>query len=216
MALADDWKSIPLKVRVALAIALLFLLLVAYWFYFLAPVMAKKADLDRRIQELDENVTIRERVVTEKDRYLKEVKRLNEVFTEAVMRLPDQREIPSLFHAISVAGKEAGLEFLLFEPAPHPKKAKGTGNRTSKGGKKGGAKETEPFYDEIPIKVKVLGNFVDIVYFFDRVAKLPRIVHVSDVQLGEGKYGPGKRRIITTSYTLTTYVFRGIKGHEGK
>jgi len=61
-----------------------------------------------------------------------------------------------------------------------------------------------------------MGNFVDTMYFFDRIAKLPRIVHITDVQMGEGKYGPGKRRLITTSYTLTTYMFKEEKGHERK
>jgi len=203
-------------------VAVLFILIiVAYWFYLLGPVMAKRAELGRKIQEIDEKIAVKGRIAAQKPRYLQELKKLDEAFREAVMRLPDRREIPGLFHSVSVAGKEVGLEFLLFEPAPPPKESDTSGKKAQKEEKKGAegkeAKAAEPrFYEEIPIKVKVMGNFVDTMYFFDRIAKLPRIVHITDVQMGEGKYGPGKRRLITTSYTLTTYMFKEEKGHERK
>ncbi|HOJ52411.1 MAG TPA: type 4a pilus biogenesis protein PilO [Syntrophales bacterium] len=239
MAIADDWKKMPMKTRVAIVAGLYLLAVIGYWFYLLGPVMAKRSQLQGQIKELNEKIADRERVVKEKDRYLSEVRKLEEMFREAVIRLPDRREIPGLFHAVSVAGKEAGLEFLLFEPAPpkveagkakpgeevraamkpSDKRAEEQEKKETKGTApaKGGERE-EKFYEEIPVKVKVMGNFVDTVYFFDRVAKLPRIVHISDVQMGEGKYGAGKRRIIATSCTLKTYMFKetGKKGNEKK
>lgn len=239
MAIADDWKKMPLKVRVAIVAGLYALIVVVFYLYLLSPLLATRTKLMGQINELNEKIADRERVVKEKDRYLKEVKKLEEMFQEAVIRLPDRREIPGLFHAVSVAGKEAGLEFLLFEPAP-PKietaKAKPgeevrsamkpSDKRAEEQAKKG-EKEApatkdktgeDKFYEEIPVKVKVVGNFVDTVYFFDRVAKLPRIVHINDVQMGEGKYGAGKRRVIATSCTLVTYMFKetGRKRDEKK
>ncbi|MCX7982880.1 MAG: type 4a pilus biogenesis protein PilO [Syntrophales bacterium] len=227
MAIADDWKKIPIKTRIALVVGVYVLAAIGFYFYLFEPVMSKRSQLKGQIKELNEKIADRERVVKERERYLKEVKKLEEMFREAVIRLPDRREIPGLFHAVSVAGKEAGLEFLLFEPAPpkpdttkakpgeevrsamkpsdkraeegEKKEEKGTSSAKDKGDK---------FYEEIPVKVKVVGNFVDTVYFFDRVAKLPRIVHVSDVQMGEGKYTTGKRRVIATSCTLKTYMFK--------
>lgn len=229
MAIADDWKKLPVKARIAIVAGVYILVVVGFYFYLLQPVMMKRTQLKGQISELNEKIADRERVVKEREKYLREVKKLEELFREAVVRLPDRREIPGLFHAVSVAGKEAGLEFLLFEPAPpKPEAAKAkpgeevrsamkpSDKRAEEAEKKGdkgapAAKEKDrgdKFYEEIPVKVKVVGNFVDTVFFFDRVAKLPRIVHISDVQMGEGKYTTGKRRIIATSCTLKTYMFK--------
>ncbi|PIQ45068.1 MAG: pilus assembly protein PilO, partial [Deltaproteobacteria bacterium CG12_big_fil_rev_8_21_14_0_65_43_10] len=47
--------------------------------------------------------------------------------------------------------------FLLFKPMPEVKR---------------------DFYAEIPVDIKVLGKFHDIVAFFNRVSKLTRIVNI--------------------------------------
>ena len=41
---------------------------------------------------------------------------LKENYKIALQKLPDQREIPTLFHSVALAGKDAGIEFILFEP----------------------------------------------------------------------------------------------------
>jgi hypothetical protein len=45
-----------------------------------------------------------------------DVAALTENYKTALQKLPDQREIPALFHSVALAGKDASVEFLLFEP----------------------------------------------------------------------------------------------------
>ncbi|MBW2742582.1 MAG: type 4a pilus biogenesis protein PilO [Deltaproteobacteria bacterium] len=74
----------------------------------------------------------------------------------AMKALPDKKEIPSLLTGISEAGKEAGLEFLLFQPESEINK---------------------DFYAEIPVSIKVAGNYHNVGLFFDNVSRLYRIVN---------------------------------------
>ena len=67
--------------------------------------------------------------------------------------------------------------------------------------------EPEPFYEEIPVNVTVLGNFQNIVHFFEKVSKLPRIVNVSGVVMGDRKEIKGRGYLITASCVVKTYMF---------
>jgi type IV pilus assembly protein PilO len=139
---------------------------------------------------------------------------LQENYKVALQKLPDQREIPGLFHSVALSGKEAGIEFLLFEPkAAVPKmldKEISKEEKPAAGSKPTAGKKSppqEPFYEEIPISVTVQGSFQSIVYFFERVSKLPRIVNVSDISMGDRKDVKGKGYVMNTSCTVKTYMF---------
>jgi type IV pilus assembly protein PilO len=133
-----------------------------------------------------------------------------------------------------MAGRDAGIEFLLFEPKAavpkaldkqiskeEPKAAallKPSDQRQTEqkpaaaatnpaDGKKPAMPELDPFYEEVPVGVTVTGSFQNIVYFFEKVAKLPRIVNISDITMGERKDVKGRGYIITTSCTIKTYMF---------
>jgi type IV pilus assembly protein PilO len=70
---------------------------------------------------------------------------------------------------INQAGLSRGLQFELFRPAP--------------------SETAREFYSELPITLKVTGNYHDMGGFVEDVAKLPRIVTLNDVGLGADKDG---------------------------
>lgn len=222
MALADDFKKLNPKMKAAL-IGVVFLLVgVAYWLYLLDPSLETRTALKTKLTDVEQKVAERERIAAQKDRFMKEVALLKEAFHLALAKLPDQREIPGLFQAVSVAGREAGMDFLLFEPKAPTKPAEKKGpdvkanlkpsdqRAEQKPADKGApAKPAEPdrFYDEIPVSVKVKGEFNNIVLFFDKVAKLPRIVNIGDISMIQGKNASGKSWSIDTSCMIKTYMF---------
>jgi type IV pilus assembly protein PilO len=223
MALADDIKKLSPKMK-AMIVAVVFLAIgVLFWFYLLQPSVEKQGALKTKLAEVEQTIAEKDRIAAQKDRYLKEIKVLQEAFQLALTKLPDQREIPGLFQAVSVAGKDAGMDFLLFEPKP-PEKPKPEEKKSEVKAnlkpsdqradqKPGDSKapatpaESEKFYEEIPVKVSVNGGFNDTVFFFDKVAKLPRIVNIEEITMGEGKDVAGKRRVINTSCVVKTYMF---------
>ncbi len=96
--------------------------------------------------------------------------------------LPDKKEIPSLLTNITESGKDAGLEFLLFQPKPEINK---------------------DFYAEIPVSIKVAGNYHNVGLFFDKVSRLSRIVNIKDIVMATTREGKG----LNTSCTAVTYRF---------
>ncbi|MDI9570793.1 MAG: type 4a pilus biogenesis protein PilO [Pseudomonadota bacterium] len=237
---AEDLKKLSPKM-LALLLTVVFLLLgYFYWFFLFNDAWEKRTALQAKTEDLARQIADKERIAAQKDKFLKEVKALKEAFAVALAKLPDQREIPGLFQAVSVAGREAGIDFLLFEPKPPEKPAtpegKGAEVRANlkpsdqraeqKPGtpSKGGAAPAgaaDRFYEEIPVKVIVNGGFVNTVFFFDKVSRLPRIVNIEGVSIGDAKDVPGRGRLTVTSCEIKTYMFtekmdKGGRGDDKK
>jgi type IV pilus assembly protein PilO len=67
--------------------------------------------------------------------------------------------------------------------------------------------EPEKFYEELPIKVELAGGYHNVLSFFDQVARLPRIVNIEDISMGEAKDVKVRGRLMKTSCTVKTYMF---------
>lgn len=105
-------------------------------------------------------------------------------YKQVMKALPEKEEIPSLLAGVSQAGKDAGLEFLLFQP----KKEIPVG-----------------FYAEIPVDINVSGNFHEVALFLDKVSNLPRIVNVRNIKMVPASKGDSS--MLTTSCQAVTYKF---------
>jgi len=118
-----------------------------------------------------------------------------EEFAKALALLPDRKEIPGLLSSVSQAGSQCGLEFILFRPK---------------------AEVPKQFYAEIPVEVKVLGNYHDVARFFDKVSKLPRIVNISEVRMKDPKETSTGQVVVTAECLATTYKFIETATNEPK
>ena len=171
--------------KIFILIVLLGGILGIYFYSFYFPqhetLQKKKAEmeiLERQVREL-------RIVAANMKRFQEEVAKLREELKLAVSQLPTSKEIPSLLASISNLGTESGLEFLLFRPMPEV-------NRD--------------FYAEIPVEIKVKGNYHQVALFFDKVGKLPRIVNINGVAMENAKETAGSWEI-QTSCTATTFKF---------
>jgi type IV pilus assembly protein PilO len=224
----SDIKKMSTQAK--MLVVFLLILLIGYldWFYFLSSAIEKKNSLTDEITEIQGKIKEKTKIADQINQYKKDVATLQDSYKIALQKLPDQREIPNLFHSVALAGKDAGVEFLLFEPkTPVPKTldkqppaeskttAKPSGQKDQKpedaskaaaDGKKAPVVE-EPLYEEIPVEVSVMGTFPNILYFFDKVAKLPRIINISDISMGERKDVKGRGEVITLLCTIKTYMF---------
>ena len=220
-------KKIPPKTKVLIVIVGFLLIGYFYWFYFLSSAMEKRTTLNTQLTEMQNKINEQKKIAMQLNKYKADVEALQASYKIALQKLPDQREIPSLFHSVASAGRDAGVEFVLFEPkASVPKSLESQGPAASKTAallkpsdqrdqkpadssekKDGAAPSTEPFYEEIPVGISVLGSYQNILYFFDKVSKLPRIVNVSDITIGDRKETKDKRHLVTRSCTIKTYMF---------
>jgi type IV pilus assembly protein PilO len=225
----DNIKKMSLKAKVLAVILIIFLISYFYWFYFLSSAIGKKASLDVKLTEMKQKIEEKDKIAKQLNKYMTDVAALTENYKTALLKLPDQREVPALFHSVALAGKDAGIEFLLFEPKaavpkvldkelsktektaallkPSDQKEQKPADAAVAAGKKAAEPPPEPFYEEIPVGVTVIGSFQNILYFFEKVAKLPRIINISDISMGERKDVKGRGQIITASCTIKTYMF---------
>lgn len=225
----DDIKKLSLKAKVAIIVAVVILVGYFDWFYFLSAAMEKKTSLNKKLEEVQSQIKEKEKMALQFNKYKADVAMLRDNYNLALQKLPAQREIPGLFHSVALAGKDAGIDFLLFEPKAavpktmnkqepkaaallkpsdqRPSDPKKTDNAKPGDSKKTPQTPPDPFYEEIPVNVTVIGNFQNIVYFFEKVAKLPRIVNISDISMGDRKEVKGKGYVINTSCTIKTYMF---------
>jgi type IV pilus assembly protein PilO len=84
----------------------------------------------------------------------------------ALRQLPDSKELPVLLTDVTSLGKNAGLDFRAFRPQQEIRKA---------------------FYAEVPIDIEFSGGFHDIATFFDQIARLPRIINISELEMSISK-----------------------------
>lgn len=199
----DVIKNMSLKRKILILGVFYLLLAVAYYFFVLQSSFEQKGSLQAKLSVLQEQVAEKERLASQKNRYLQELSERQEQLRLALTKLPDQREIPGLLYSVAQAGRDSGVDFLLFEPkrggpAPPPVEPK-----------KGAAATpmSDKFYEEIPVQVTVTGSFHSTALFFEKVAKLPRIINIEDIIMSEGKNVKGRDRSINTSCVIKTYMF---------
>ena len=93
--------------------------------------------------------------------YVQQLQEIEQSFGALLKQLPNKAEMDALLTDINQAGLGRGLQFELFRPAANEREA--------------------DFYAELPINIKITGNYHDMGAFASDVAQLPRIVTLNDV-----------------------------------
>ena len=103
---------------------------------------------------------------------LEELKKQKEKVDQYVLQmekqLPSKAEMAALLSDINQAGLGRGLQFELFKP---------------------GKVDVKEYYAELPIDIRVTGNYHDVGAFAGDMANLPRIVTLNNMALDTGKDG---------------------------
>lgn len=101
------------------------------------------------------------------DLYVQQLKEIEQSFGALLKQLPNRSEMDALLTDINQAGLGRGLQFELFKPAAQERMA--------------------DFYAELPISLKITGNYHDMGAFASDIAQLPRIVTLNDVAVFNDK-----------------------------
>jgi type IV pilus assembly protein PilO len=108
---------------------------------------------------------------------------IEQAFGALLKQLPNKSEMDALLIDINQAGLGRGLQFELFKPAT-------TENFTE-------------FYAELPVSIKVSGNYHDLGAFASDVAKMPRIVLLTDLKVDP----PNKEGLLSMEAVAKTYRY---------
>lgn len=188
--MALDLKSyfgnIPKKQRYLLLGLVAAGVLTGYYF-LMNPLWEEKGRHEATLQKLQADLEQKQLIAANRPKLEAEIKALEKELAEALVRLPEEKEIPKLLTQVNTLGQQNGLEFLLFRPGAPAKKG---------------------FYAEVPIEMRVEGQYHSLGGFLDRISKLERIVNVSDIKVSPLAAQPQRGdRSIVADLKATTYTF---------
>ena len=165
--------------KILLCLGLFALLIGPFVYFSFLPNMNKINALKKEHKALDTRLTTAKAKANQLKYYQDKLKDAELEFKIVMKKLPEKKEIPALLSSVSQSGRDAGLEFLLFQPEPE---------------------QNKDFYAEIPVSIKVTGNYHNVALFFDMVARLSRIVNIDNIKMASTK---GNMDLITSCKAVT-------------
>ena len=174
-----SWPILP-KLGVLLLVLVL-IVFASYWF-----------DWDEQITKINGETSkeegLRKKFIEKKTEavnlpsYQKQLEDIEKQFGALLKQLPGKSEMDALLTDINQAGLGRGLQFELFKPA--------------------GGETRRDFYAELPISIKVSGNYHDIGAFASDISKLSRIVTLNDIALAPSSAKGGGLVLDATAKTF--------------
>ena len=161
-----------LLIFIAIQVAAYFLL----WQDQADQIEKGRADVDKQKETFLE----KKRLAVNLEAYKQQRAEIEQSFGALLKQLPNKSEMDALLIDINQAGLGRGLAFELFKPAT-------TENFTE-------------FYAELPVNIKVTGGYHDLGAFASDVAKMPRIVLLTDLKIDPPKDGVLAMEAVAKTY----------------
>jgi type IV pilus assembly protein PilO len=177
----------PAAVRIATALLLFAVAASAGYWYFVWK--AKRPELlEARAKEtqLWETLETKARKAANLQAYKDQLAEMEKSFGAMLRQLPDKTEVPNLLVDISQSGLAAGLEEKLFQPQGENRK---------------------DFYAELPIKIRLTGDYHEMGVFVSGIAALPRIVTLHDIEIAQPGRGVAASGDLVLNVTAKTYRY---------
>jgi len=192
MSMIDDLRQLdpkqpgnwPWPVKAAALIAIFLALQVAAYF-LLWQGQTEQIEKGRQdVEKQKEAFLEKKKLAVNLEAYKQQRVEIEQAFGALLKQLPNKSEMDALLIDINQAGLGRGLAFDLFKPAEKE-------NFTE-------------FYAELPVNIKVTGNYHDLGAFASDVAKMPRIVLLTDIAIDPPKEGVG---VLTMEAVAKTYRY---------
>ena len=158
----------PLLPRALSGVGVLAVVLAAGWFAYLDGQLDELAAGQAEELKLKEDYKSKIRQSINLEGLRKQKAQVGEYVATLEKQLPSKAEMDALLSDINQAGIGRGLQFELFKP---------------------GQVVAKDYYAELPIDIKVSGNYHDVGAFSSDIANLPRIVTLNNMSLVAGKDG---------------------------
>jgi type IV pilus assembly protein PilO len=153
----------PLGVRVGTVVLLfVFAASAGYWYFVWKAKRPELLEARAKETELWGTLESKARKAANLQAYKDQLAEMEKSFGAMLRQLPNKTEVPNLLVDISQTGLGAGLEEKLFQPQGENRK---------------------DFYAELPISIRLTGNYHEMGTFASGIAALPRIVTLHDVEI---------------------------------
>jgi type IV pilus assembly protein PilO len=188
MSFIDDLKTLdpkqpgnwPWPVKIA-TFLLVFLAIQVGAFFLLWQAQNENIEKGRvEVDKQKQTFLEKKKLAVNLEAYQQQRAEIEQSFGALLKQLPNKSEMDALLIDINQAGLGRGLAFELFKPSEKE-------NFTE-------------FYAELPVNIKVTGNYHDLGAFASDVAKMPRIVLLTDLKLEPPKDGVLSMEAVAKNY----------------
>jgi type IV pilus assembly protein PilO len=188
MNLIDELKALdpkrpgnwpwPIK---AGAFILIFIAVQVGAYFLLWQAQTERIEKGRQdVAKQKETFLEKKRLAVNLESYKQQRQEIEQAFGALLKQLPNKSEMDALLIDINQAGLGRGLAFELFKPSEK--------------------ENITEFYAELPVNIKVTGNYHDLGAFASDVAKMPRIVLLTDLKLDPPKDGALAMEAVAKTY----------------
>lgn len=160
-----QWPLIP---RLFCGLGTLLGVMVLGWFLYLEGQQQELTQGEQEEEKLKESYKAKVHQAINLTSLRKQKEQVSEYVATLEKQLPSKAEMDALLSDINQAGLGRGLQFELFKP---------------------GQVIVKDYYAELPIDIKVVGNYHDVGAFTSDIANLPRIVTLNNMNLTTAKDG---------------------------
>lgn len=178
--------SLPLRQRVVLGVIFVALVAVIYWQFFLRSGWATQSEAQAELTRLKTEAEQTRQIANQKAPLEREIKTLEMELQRMILKLPTEKEIPSLLKRVASLGGETNLDVALFKP---------------------GSPAAKEFYTEVPVQLRVLGTYHDLGMFFERLSRLEWIVNVADLIIRPAGKDQKATDSIQAEFGVVTYTY---------
>ena len=174
----------PKSTKVAVGVIIVAVILIGGYVLLISPAQSTVEALRAKRETLQSEVTQSRALAANLAGFRQEAAALRRRLDAVRERLPSEKEIPPLYRTLSNLAFQSGLSVSVFQPRePLPK----------------------DFYSEVPITVSAEVGYHQLGNFFERLARLPRIVNIGDFKLTGINKPNGSMQ---AELTLLTYTFK--------
>ncbi len=171
----------PLLPRALCGVGVLLLVLALGWYFYWDGQLEELSMGEQEEQRLREAYKSKVQQAVNLEALRKQKEQVGEYVATLEKQLPSKAEMDALLSDINQAGLGRGLQFELFKP---------------------GQVVVKEYYAELPIDIKITGNYHDVGAFTSDIANLPRIVTLNNLNVTTGRSGS-----LTLDATAKTYRY---------
>jgi len=165
--------SWPLGARVATLVILVLAILGAGYALDTRSQLETLSTIEKKESELKQLFEIKQAKAANLESYKQQLEEIQKTFGSLLNQLPGKTEVADLLTDVTQTGLSNGLEFDFFKPQDE---------------------QPKDFYVELPIELKVRGEYHEFGKFMSGVAGLPRIVTIHDFTITKSKINDKKSR----------------------
>ncbi len=185
----NNMGSWPTPVKFIVLVIVFGIVIGGGYYQLISPNLKQLATEEQNEQSLRTEFAGKQARAANLDAYKAQLEEMRRSFGAMLRQLPGKAEIDSLLIDIAQAGNGAGLKEDAFLPQPE---------------------RAQEFYAEVPIRIRLSGDFHQFGQFASTVAALPRIVTLHDIKIAMGtqdKNDPSGNNKLSMDIIAKTYRY---------